>query len=375
MGGGRNTGGVEGGYVGRVLQHGGQLAGEAVQLLVGDVEARQSGHVGDIVSGDQGHEVMVGPIRDGDRLRITSHMGGRGAGRIIRQAGVVAAGLALGVGAISVFGGGDRPSYRPGTPSVTAFSFSTSVPEGPPPAPEVVPALAAEPSDPVVALAAFLQPLADGRPELAYPLLDEAGRRRYPTLASWARAQVDQPRPVTFTIEASRPSSERPGAVEVDVSATHRPSLDAIRGLVPGRSQSAWLVRNEDDAWRVAAEPATFRPLLPDDAGASDIVQSWVSRMAACDASGAAELQVNTNLYGPSGLARGPCEQRGTWTAGAAVGFDRAPDPRVFLAAFGPEVGTWARLVPVRGPASAFLAAVAPMGDGWQVMGVAVDGQ
>jgi hypothetical protein len=31
--------------------------------------------------------------------------------------------------------------------------------------------------------------------------------------------------------------------------------------------------------------------------------------------------------------------------------------------------------VPVQGPGSKFLAAVAPMGDGWQVMGVAVEGQ
>ena len=284
------------------------------------------------------------------------------------------AGVALGVGAISVFGGSDRPSYRPGTPSVTAFSFATTVPDAPPLTPEVVPALTSEPTDPVVAVAAFLQPLADGRPELAYPLLDEAGRRRFPTLASWARAQVDQAQPVTFEIESSRASTERGGTVEVTVSATHRPSLDSIRGLVPGRSRSSWLVRREGDAWRVGAEPLSFLPLLPEEAGATDVVQGWVSRLAACDASGAAALQVNPSVYGPSGLVQAPCEQRGTWTAGAPVGFDRAPDPRAFLAAFGPEVGTWARLVPVQGPGSAFLAAVAPMGDGWQVMGVAVDG-
>lgn len=288
---------------------------------------------------------------------------------------MILAGVALGVGAISVFGGSDRPSYRPGTPSVTAFSFATTVPDAPPRAPEVIPAVATEPSDAVVAVAAFLQPLAEGRPELAYPLLDEAGRRRYPTLASWARAQVDQAQPVTFEIESSRTSTERPGAVEVTVTATHRPSLDSIRGLVPGRSRSAWLVRREGDAWRVGAEPVSFLALLPEESGATDVVQGWVSRLAACDAPGAAAMQVNPNVYGPSGLVQAPCEQRGTWTAGAPVGFDRAPDPRSLLAAFGPEVGTWARLVPVQGPASTFLAAVAPIGDGWQVVGVALAGQ
>jgi len=139
----------------------------------------------------------------------------------------------------------------------------------------------------------------------------------------WTRAQVDRAQPVTFETATVRPSVDRPGAVEVEVAATHRPSLDPIRGLVPGRSSSVWLVRKESDAWRVAADPVSFRPILPAEAAATDVVQRWVSR----------------------------------------------------LAAFGPDVNVWGRLVPVSGPGNKFLAAVAPMGDGWQVMGVAVGGQ
>jgi hypothetical protein len=302
-------------------------------------------------------------------------MGGGGAQRIVKQAGVVAVGLALGVGAMSVFGGDDKPSYHPGTPSVTAFAFPTSVPESAPAAPDVPPPPASEPGDPKAAVAAFLQPQADGRPDAAYALLDDASRRRFPTPASWIRAQADRATPVTFEVGASRPDPDRPGAFEVDVSATHRPSLDSIRGLVPARSASVWLVRRENDAWRVSSDPLTFRPILPAEADATRAVQSWLTAMAACDASGAAQLQVAPNLYGPAGLVKAPCEKHGAWTAGPPVGLDRTPDPRAFLAAFGPEVGTWARLVPVSGPDSRFLAAVAPMGDGWQVMGVAVEGQ
>src|SRR5215213_4968048 len=120
-------------------------------------------------------------------------MGGRSVGTLLRQAGVVAAGLVLGVGAIAVFGGDDTPPYRPGTPSVTAFSFATSVPDAGPREPEPVPLLAEEPADARAAVSAFLQPLADGRPDAAYPLLDEPSRRRFPTLASWIRAQADRP--------------------------------------------------------------------------------------------------------------------------------------------------------------------------------------
>jgi len=187
-------------------------------------------------------------------------------------------------------------------------------------------------------------------------------------------AQADRATPLTFTVGAARPSPDRPGAVEVDLSATHRPSLDAIRGLVPARSTSVWLVRPEGDTWRVSADPLTFRPVLPAEAGATDVVQRWVSLLAACNAPDAAGLQVAANLYGPSSLVQAPCATHGAWTAGPPTGLDRTPDPRAFLAAFGPEVATWARLVPVQGQGSRFLAAVAPMGDGWQVMGVAVDG-
>jgi hypothetical protein len=278
------------------------------------------------------------------------------------------------VGAISTFGGSDDPpAYRPQPASITEFAFPATAPDAPPAAPEVVPTVGTEPPTVRAALTAFLQPLAEGHPELAYPLLDEASLRRYPTLASWTRAQADRAAPVTFTVGAARPSPDRPGSIEVDLSATHRPSLDSIRGHVPAKSASTWLVHEEAAGWRVSADPLTFRPVLPADAAATDVVQRWVSLLATCDAPGAAGLQVAPNLYGPAGLVQAPCTTRGAWAAGAPTGLDRTPDPRAFLAAFGPEVGTWARLVPVQGPDSRFLAAVAPMGDGWQVMGVAVD--
>ena len=302
-------------------------------------------------------------------------MGGRSARTLLRQAGVVVAGLALGVGGFAYFDGNAKsPAYQRPTPSVSEFSFATTVPEVLPPEREALPVLDVEPATPGAAVTAFLAPLADRRPEDAYPLLDEASRRRYPTVASWIRAQADRATPLTFTVGTSRPSADRPGDFEVELAATHASSLDPIRGLVPARSTSLWLVRLENDAWRVAVEPLAFRPVLPADASATAVVQGWVDLLAACDTAAAGALQVAPNLYGPAGLAGTPCEARGTWTAGEPTGLDRTPDARAFLAAFGPEVGTWARLVPVQGPERRFLAAVAPLGDGWKVMGVAVDG-
>jgi hypothetical protein len=297
-------------------------------------------------------------------------MGGHSA---LKQLGVVAAGLAIGVGGMAVLDRDETPSYRPHPPSIAEFSFPLVEPAGPQPIADAVPELDVEPTSARAAVAAFHQPLADGRPTDAYPLLDEASRRRYPSLASWTRAQADRARPLTFTVGAARPSPDRPGAFEVDLAATHESSLDATRGLVPARSTSVWLARLENDTWRVFADPLSFRPVLPPEAAATEAVQGWVGALAACDPAAAVGLQVRPNLYGPEALALAPCERKGTWTAGAPVGLDRTPDARAFLAAFGPEVGTWARLVPVQGPDSRFLAAVAPVGDGWRVMGVTLD--
>ena len=196
---------------------------------------------------------------------------------------MVAAGLAIGVGGMAVMDRDETASYRPHPPSIAQFSFPLVEPEGPQPVADVVPGLEVEPATARAAVAAFQERLADGRPTDAYPLLDEASRRRYPSLASWTRAQADRATPLTFSVGAARPSPDRPGAFEVDLAATHESSLDATRGLVPARSTSVWLARLENDTWRVFADPLTFRPVLPPDAAATDAVQGWVGALAACD--------------------------------------------------------------------------------------------
>lgn len=316
---------------------------------------------------------MVDPIRDTALFRTKARMGTRNAVPIVKRGAVVVAGLALGLGGITLYRNHNQPSYQPHPASVRQFAFSTELP-GEPPAPAAVAPPDVEPADAKAALVQALQTMADGKPQQAYSLLDAPSRKRFPTLTSWISAQANLVQPLTFEVGASRPAPAQADAVDFDVSATHRPSLDPFRGLVPARSQSVWEVRRENGAWRVGAEPMTFRPILPADASATPLVQSWLQHLVACDSAGAASLQVSGALYGPAGLVQAPCAKRGTWTAGAAEGLDGTPDPKAFLAAFGPEVGTWARLVPVQGPGASFLAAVAPMGDGWQVMGVAVGG-
>ena len=320
---------------------------------------------------------MLGTRGDPTRRGVILTPSARG-GRWVRSTLIVGVGLALGAGVVLAVGGGDDPAPTRANqgPSVTRFAFSDGAlppvidPAGTDPGPT---GPTEEPPDAEAALAAFLQSLVEAKPEVAYALLDSSGRSRFPTLEAWIRAQADLAAPTSFTIGPSRAAFDGgEDAVEVEVVATHRPSLDAVRGLVPGSSRSLWQIRRESAGWRVAAEALSVRPILPPDTAATDAVRSWVDRLAACDRDGAASLQVGSYLYGPSTLVDAPCEKRGGWTVGTAVTLDQATDSKDFLAAFGPAVGGWARLVPVEGSDLRFFAAVAPIGDTWRVMGVAV---
>ena len=94
----------------------------------------------------------------------------------------------------------------------------------------------------------------------------------------------------------------------------------------------------------------------------------------ACDTGGARTLQVSSLLYGPIRLGQAPCKERGSWEVGFTTRFDASPDNGTYVSAFGPGIGSWGRLVPVKGPRSHFFAAVGPLGDEWRVIGVLVDG-
>jgi hypothetical protein len=54
---------------------------------------------------------------------------------------------------------------------------------------------------------------------------------------------------------------------------------------------------------------------------------------------------------------------------------DDALDLQPIVEAYGPDVPTWTRLVPVQGPHTHFLVAMAPVGDDWRVIGATADGR
>jgi hypothetical protein len=286
-------------------------------------------------------------------------------GRLMHVVGVGALGLAVGIGATlavnGLRGGGDPVASvqrldLPATPAATRPAA-----EG---AAEVKPVVAGTAR---AAVQRFLRATARQDFTGAYRLLDEAGRKRYPSAARWTRAQADRTVVTGVRVGAARPAGRR--ATDITVELTHPAAIDPFAGLVPARTVEVWRARSEDGGWRVAADPVSVRADLPSDQRAPDAVTAWVQRLIGCDRQGAAALQAGNELYGPADLAEAPCKQRGRWTVAAPRRFEEAAEPEAYVAAFGPEVGSWARLVPVQGPDARFHVVVGPLGDAWRVLG------
>ncbi len=285
--------------------------------------------------------------------------------------GIGVAGLALGIGAAVVLRSGS-PTPAP-TPSVQQLDLP-GAPLGSDGTAPVTPEPAGQPVAPGSAGAAvklFLQ--ANARQDFAtsYRLLDRSSRDRWRSVASWTSAQADRSPVTGVKVSGEHPAG--PGAVEVTTAVTHPAAIDPFDGLTPGRTVEVWRASREGDAWRVAASPVSVQPVLPSDQTAPDAVRAWVDRLTRCDNPGAAALQATPDLVGPADLPRAPCRERGTWKVAAARAFEDEAGLQPYVAAFGPDVQIWARVVPVQGPSTQFTVVVAPLGDAWRVLGANTD--
>jgi hypothetical protein len=285
--------------------------------------------------------------------------------RLLWLVAVGAVGLAVGV-TTTVVSGGPGGGAEP-----VASVRRLDLPGGP--AEGRVDADAAPAARPVVAGSAraavqrFLKAAAGQDHATAYGLLDRAGRKRYPSLGRFTRARAD--RAAVTGVGVGRQRRAGAGMVDVTVTLTHPAAIDPFAGLVPGRTVEVWRASRQGGRWRVAADPRSVRADLPGDERAGEAVSAWVRRLLGCDRQGAAGLQAGPELYGPANLPEAPCAERGRWTVAAPEAFDAAVEPEAYVAAFGPEVGAWARLVPVQGPRTRFSVVVGPLGDAWRVLG------
>lgn len=279
-------------------------------------------------------------------------------------AAVLIAGLAIGLGISRLLA---RDGTAQSQPSVQSLDLPSAAPSTggpdvvappPPAAGDRIPVEAA--TTPEAAVKGFLA--AEVQLDFAgsYEFLSEADRVAYPTPASWEAAHGQFPVITGFAVSEVREAT-------VITSTALRGGVDPVLGLVPGRATGTWAVVEEGGGWRVffGSTESALAPLYPPDDGVAEAVRTWVGDRQEC---GDAAPTTGT-LYGAPALAQELCDAPGDIVLGEPGVLQDGPDTAPLLAAFGPEVFTWARVVEVREPV-AMLAVTAPVNDQWQVVGL-----
>jgi hypothetical protein len=196
----------------------------------------------------------------------------------------------------------------------------------------------------------------------SYRLLSAADRKEFRTAAGWVEAHADLPPVTGYRIENV---SDRQGPAEVLTLLDLSSSLDEVVGLVPARARTTWVTVLEEGAWFVSLGDTVIQPIYPPEDQVPGVVREWAEARRACRKA----PEYMGGLLGVPSLANALCGARGNITLGTVDRLADELDAAPFLAAFGPEVTSWARVVPLTSPVS-LQAVVAPVNDHWLVIGV-----
>jgi hypothetical protein len=229
------------------------------------------------------------------------------------------------------------------------------------PGPAEVEAPSAPAATPIDAVESFLTAEKRGDYTTSYGLLSAADRAEVGSGAEWEAAHAHLPTVTGVTLGAASGDGSR---VEVQSEVTFEPVLDETRGLVPARADAAWIAVAENGGWRVARSESRLTPQYPDANGAVSATEAWLQARLACRAGS----EYDGGLVGAAGPIAALCDARGRVEVGAVTNLDPGVGVEPFLAAFGPEVVSWARVVPVASPVS-LAVVLAPVADRWIVIG------
>lgn len=212
------------------------------------------------------------------------------------------------------------------------------------------------------ALDAFLSAEARRDYATSYGLLSAADRDEIGSRKEWAAAHGELPTVTTFVLGAVRVVDGASAEVEADV--TFESTLDETRGLVPARAHATWVAVAEDGGWRVAHSQSRLTPQHPDEQGAVSAAETWVTARRSCDR----PAEYEDGLVGAASPVEDLCDARGPVRVGAVARLEPDAGVEPFLAAFGPEVLSWARVVPTTSPVP-MAVVLAPVADSWLVIG------
>jgi len=197
-------------------------------------------------------------------------------------------------------------------------------------------------------------------------LLLSAGSRQsdFHNVDLWAHRR-DELAPITkFTIQQEKGDT-------VVVLVEHKPGLDPFTGLAVAKERQSWRGVKVAGGFLVDGEP-TFQPEYPPDDSAKPAALAWAQAVQACDQAKAEAQQAAHPLFGSQPAAAGQlCHSTGQITAGPATKLPPGPTSSDLIAQYSSDALEWARSVPVTAPSGSFHVLLAPIGDGWQVIGLA----
>jgi hypothetical protein len=284
---------------------------------------------------------------------------------VVLFAVAVGFGLALVPRLLNDTGGDDTASPPDANPRVQLSQLSDARVAKPLPPPMADPASveppAAPANTPVAAVTGFLDAEAAGDFASSYGSLSGPDRLRAGSHGDWTTLHAQLPAIRGFTLGGTRSAPDR---AEITAEMEFQPGLDTIVGLVPARAKATWIAVAEDGGWRVDFDNSTLVPEYPPDAAAVDAATSWLSARAQCRRA----PQYRDGLLGVTALAADLCGARGQVRVRTAAPLRAGTGVEPFVAAFGPDVFTWARTVPVQSPMSMSVV-LAPIGERWVVIG------
>ena len=299
--------------------------------------------------------------------RARSHFANR-----LRDVGLLMLAAAIGVALAFVprlldnSGGEDTASPTKANPRVQLSTLADARVAKPLPEATTDPASVeppAAPADtPVAAVTGFLDAEVAGDFAASYGRLSAPDRLRTGSRGEWTTLHAQLPSIQRFTL-GETPSA--PGRAEINAELELRPGLDSIVGLVPARAHATWVAVAEDGGWRVDFDNSTLVPEYPADPAAVDAARSWASARADCRRAPV----YRDGLLGMPALAAELCGAGGPVRVGSVASLRAGVGVEPFVAAFGPDVFTWARAVPVESPVPMSVV-LAPIGDRWVVIGV-----
>jgi hypothetical protein len=227
------------------------------------------------------------------------------------------------------------------------------------PSPLVPPAL--KTLTPLDGLHRFLDARVAGDDDSAWRFVSDRDHRQFPEAVDWEDANGVLPRVTGYTLGTPVVTGDRarvPGAI------AYEPVLDEIAGNVPAAADTNWVVVREGGVWHVALAESEIRARRPADTGAEAAARVWATARQQCTTA----AQWREFLGNADDRVDALCHSRRAVTVGRVRELDDTDSAEPFLAAFGGDVFSWARVVPLASPVHLDLV-LAPIGEQWFVIG------